>query len=393
MNTKISQIALAGLLISLIVPQFVLAAWWNPFSWGWFNKPVSTTTVQIATTTATTSTVDVILPTVTTPPAAVIKPNNTPITPPTTVAPNAPIAPRSTPQPLKLKPLAPVASGQDCSLIQSQAERDACYVALSKVTKDTSICPKISDTEQSNACFLVIANFTKDPTVCNLMVDNGSKITKSICLSLVNKYATSTVSTPKSILIAEFLKDPTLDNFRSFCNKAKDIEGSQIEKTMDDSRESLITKKLSYYYDVEDCVYLNNPEDTYYLPLNNDLLVELKSNDPDWFREAKLIYNDKIHTLINTNTIRFIGFEKSMFSAIRGEGSDEFDSIESPKELFAYYFSKINNIEDNMSQYELNSDSSDQIISNYKENYKEIVKRISASVSDMKILYRNLTRI
>lgn len=159
---------------------------------------------------------------------------------------------------------------------------------------------------------------------------------------------------------------------------------------MDDSRESLITKKLSYYYDIGDCLYLNNPKDMYYLPLSNNLLVELKSNDPDWFRETKLIYNDKIQTLIDKNTIRFIGFKKGMFPALRGK-SNEFDSIESPKELFAYYLLAVDNIEDYIFSEELNSESKDYIISRYIETYKERINGIPYSVSDMKTLLRTIT--
>ena len=154
----------------------------------------------------------------------------------------------------------------------------------------------------------------------------------------------------------------------------------------------MITKKLSYYFDIEDCVYLNNTEDIYYFPLDENLLVELKSGDPDWFREAKLIYNDKIQTLIKTNVIRFISFEKRMFPALQGD-SNKFNSIKSPKELFAYYLFGIDNIEDYMSSDELSFTSKDEIMDRYVESYKERIQRIPSAVSDMKMLLRTITRI
>jgi len=384
MNKKITQIVLVGLVVSFIIPQFALASWWNPFTW--FNRTVKTEVILVATSTtsiATTSTAAAVtIPTITTPvPTAVPVQPKIASTLPNTIE----ITP---PKPVKLRPATTTAL-QDCSVIENVMEKDTCYVSISKATKDPDICPKITNLDKRNTCYLVIAVMKKDRSLCELIVDGNDTVMRKACDAI--KDPVYSANSPKGIITAEFLKDPTLDNFKLFCNKAKDIEGSQVERTMDDSRESLITKKISYYFDLEDCVNLSDSEDIFYFPLNSDLQVELKRNDPNWFREVKLLYNDKIQALISNSVIKFVTFQKDMFSGVPGD-NDEFDSIKSPQELFDYYSSRIDNIEDYLSSSELNSEKKDDIIDRYIETYKEKVKRIPNAVSDMKMLSRTLER-
>ena len=43
-------------LLAILIPQITFASWWNPFTWSWFTKKVTTTqTVQVNTTTRNTS--------------------------------------------------------------------------------------------------------------------------------------------------------------------------------------------------------------------------------------------------------------------------------------------------------------------------------------------------
>ena len=403
MKTKITQIALTGLLISFIIPNLAAAAWWNPFSWKWFNKSMETEVILVATSTdpvaVTHSTTTLATTSTTNTQSVAEKPLPEPII--ETIAPKIapPVAttaspvitpPVMAPQPVRLKPVTATVN-QDCSILQDPAQKDNCYLTLAKSGKDPATCPNINDIGKRNNCYLLVAYHRKDQTLCKAIIDGNGTVTQKLCTDTV-KDPVYSASTPKGIIITDFLKDPTLENFKTFCEKAKGVEGLQVEKTMDDSKESLITKKLSYYYDLEDCVYLNDSEETFYFALDNGLRVELESNDPDWYREAKLLYNDKIQNLINTSGLKFVSFEKSMFSRIPFMDEDEFEDIESPQELFAYYLSGIKNVDDHVSQFELESEQEEEMVDDYVRNYKEKIKGIPNSVSELKVLYRNLTR-
>src|SRR3989344_2137913 len=165
--------------------------------------------------------------------------------------------------------------------------------------------------------------------------------------------ATSSVSSknieptdPKALLVAKFLKDPTLENFKIFCNEAKNIEGDSTKQVLSSDRQTLITVKLTLYDDIRDCQDLLDPltATSYlplsYIPLNDNLLIPFVDSDQDWLREAKIVYNNKIRDLIKTSRVKFIGFRKAG-NIKAGEIADK-ESIKSPVDLFRYWEEKIN---------------------------------------------------
>jgi len=133
---------------------------------------------------------------------------------------------------------------------------------------------------------------------------------------------------PKSVLIGDFFKDPTLENFKSICSLAKNIEGNTTKQVLDSNREKMITIKQSLYYDngMMDCQILDQEKGEYFLPLNDNSLIAFQDNDTDEIRKAKIIFNDKIKNLIATSKIRFVIFRVP---------GDDFSSIE--------YFQKSSN--------------------------------------------------
>lgn len=323
---KIHKLFFVTILVSFIFPSFALASWWNPFSWfnNWksSDKQSITEIVDVSTTTQNTDTKNVESgPANTTTSSTQV---NEPVVTKTIVKNTSAISTATTTNNI-----------DNCAHIQGTLEKDACYIALSKVTKDSSVCINIIDLEKKNACYLVIANFKKDPKICDLMLDYTGSVNRNMCLNIVDNrnFSTPSATDPKVVLVNSFLENPTLDNFKSFCKEAKNIPGSKIEKTMDSSRENIVSKNLSFYYDLENCVNLDSGDNTYYLPLDINLLLPLKSKDSDWEREAKLLYNEKINYIVNTSIARFVLFESE-------------ESIDTPAELFEHYSSKIKEYDD-----------------------------------------------
>src|SRR3989338_7732711 len=139
------------------------------------------------------------------------------------------------------------------------------------------------------------------------------------------------VNDPRTTLIAEFLKNPTLENFRTFCNSAKNIDGKKTKQNLDSSRENMITVKLSLYDDFNDCQNLDNVDrGVSYLPLDNNLLVSLTSSDTDDMREAKIIFNEKVKNVMATSKLKFVAFKKYPIT------------VQSPTELFQSYIDLYN---------------------------------------------------
>src|SRR3989338_2105194 len=148
---------------------------------------------------------------------------------------------------------------------------------------------------------------------------------------------------PRTALVAKFLKDPTLENFKIFCNEAKDIEGDSTKEVLSDDRQNLITVKLTFYDDLRDCQDLLDPLTTSriyyrpamsYIPLDDSLLVPFADSDQDWLREAKILYNNEIKNLIKISVTKFIRFNPGKVT-INGE------VIKSPIDLFEYWEEKI----------------------------------------------------
>ncbi len=321
----------------MIIPSVALASWWNPFTWFRFNKTEKTEIIQIATSTIQvtetgTSTKNTL--------ENNVKPNVTQNT-----------------QTLESKTATPFIT-QNCSSIQDLKQRDICYVALAKVQKDPVICNSIVDLTKRDSCYIYLAYLKNDSDLCNFLVEKSNE---DKCHNLT----TNELENEKSILITQFLNNPTLENFKVFCANAKKITGSKIEKTMDSSRENLVTTNLSFYYDIRDCKNLDANDGVYYLPLDTNLLISLKSSDSDLEREAKLLYNEKINNLISTSVIRFVLF--------RGQ-----ESIKTPKELWSYYLSMTNG----------DGSTSNEKIRNI-QSFPDVVSDLSMTFKTLKLKYSN----
>jgi len=121
---------------------------------------------------------------------------------------------------------------------------------------------------------------------------------------------TPAVNASRSALIAEFLKNPTLDNLKTFCAQAKNVTSNSTKQVLDSSRENLITVKQTLYEEMIDCQRLDsNTYNIHILPLDDSSLVPLKNSDTDKIREAKIATNNKIKSLITTSKVKIFGFQ------------------------------------------------------------------------------------
>lgn len=214
------------------------------------------------------------------------------------------------------------------------------------------------------------------------------------------------IDSPRSLLIAEFLKNPTLENLNIFCVSAKNIEGITTKQVLDSNREKIITIKSSLYEEMPDCQNINKTKENtakYYLPLKNKILntmyypalnktsypvyyfnlndslfVTIQSNDSDILREAKILYNDKIKSLIIESKVKFILFKGR-------------PDISHPSELFKMYMDMINkqkqriiDVNNSTQTEELKLErilSAKNVIENYESQLKSIPEKDIIDVS------------
>ena len=114
-------------------------------------------------------------------------------------------------------------------------------------------------------------------------------------------------------LIKEFYNNPTLENFKTICDKAKNIDGNTTSQVLDSNRQNLITVKQSLYYDegMSDCRRLNQDKyfvGSYFIPLDKTSLISFANDDTDTQRKIKIMFNSQINNLIATSKIKFVIF-------------------------------------------------------------------------------------
>lgn len=148
-------------------------------------------------------------------------------------------------------------------------------------------------------------------TIDNLIANTkGNKPTKGEPAQLIStleenaKPITEKITEPQKQLtgagqvIKEFLDDPSLDNFRVFCNKAKNVKSSQTEETLSEDRTKMELVNKTLFEIVSSCRYLNDPNSGVFFVSNPEsLLVNLDSTDTDNIRTKKINYNNQIKEL------------------------------------------------------------------------------------------------
>lgn len=288
------------IIIVFIVPSIAFASWWNPFSWNIFSFLHKKDVVPQAQ----------IIETQTTPENIIIE-----------------TEPEITPTP-----------------VQENKE----------VKKDTP----------------VVNNLPVDKTKIELSNTEQTKLvsTKELeyqkILSIRKNGGIFGENQPGYQIMQEFMKNPTIENFKIFCSSAKNIDSNTTKQVMSEDRESLMAVKLSLYDELNYCkIFSENPN--FLITLDENLFVHLNDNDSDDVRESKLILNDKIRNLIDTSSVKFVRFNAP-------------ESVSSPTELFQYYLYWFNH------QQKLNLERGDDFaIENTKENLEIELKNISLVIEDV----------
>ena len=99
-------------------------------------------------------------------------------------------------------------------------------------------------------------------------------------------------------VINNFLGNPSLDSFRVFCDRAKNIRSSQTKEVLSADRTRLETVNKTLFEVVSSCRYLNDPNSgVFFTPNLESLLVHLDSTDTDSIRIKKINYNNQIKEL------------------------------------------------------------------------------------------------
>lgn len=194
---------------------------------------------------------------------------------------------------------------------------------------------------------------------------------------------------PQNALISEFLTNPTLENFKVFCEKAKALDGKKTKEVLSPDKQSLITQKESMFSDFKECNFGNKSIDVSskeylydnpysLLSLDKNLLINLENDDPDWLRESKLLYNNKINKLLEESKIKIVIFNNSSRKL----------EVKNPKDLFNFYLDKISKNEKEVKMTEADDELSIMTINILKgaiEETKTKIKSIYKNINEIKI--------
>ena len=214
-------------------------------------------------------------------------------------------------------------------------------------------------------------------------VKNIEKNTPKIETKTVKKMST------QNALISEFLASPTLENFKVFCEKAKTLDGKKTKEVLSPDKQSLITQKESMFSDFKECNFGNKSIDVSskeylydnpysLLSLDKNLLINLENDDPDWLRESKLLYNNKINKLLEESKIKIVIFNNSSRKL----------EVKNPKDLFNFYLDKISKNEKEVKMTEADDELSIMtinILEGVTEETKTKIKSIYKNINEIKI--------
>lgn len=104
--------------------------------------------------------------------------------------------------------------------------------------------------------------------------------------------------TEEESLIIGFLSDPSLDNFRIFCNKAGNVQSKQTKEVLSGDKTTMITVNKTLFEVISSCRLLTDPNFGYiFVNSIDNLIVSLDSSDSDDVRIRKIRFNDQIKEL------------------------------------------------------------------------------------------------
>jgi hypothetical protein len=100
--------------------------------------------------------------------------------------------------------------------------------------------------------------------------------------------------TEKESIIKDFLDNPSVDNLKVFCDKAKNVQSQQTKEVLSEDKTAIETINKTLSEVLTSCRYLTYPNSHFFLSNLDSLLVNLDSSDNDSIRIIKIKYNDQI---------------------------------------------------------------------------------------------------
>ena len=257
---------------SFAMPNLVFASWWNPFSWSWFSKPVQIQPAQVITAIETPEPVSEPVQATTTANIEVKRSANV-------ISESVPLRPTKT-IPSSVKPAAPPCD-QDCLEHQAFLKR-----SQEEMKKQEAVMMENDRVRRES-----LANVAEAVNIQN----NDQRV----------------------IAIKAFLENPTFDNYKTFCSKAKDLQGWTSKQVLDANRQNLITVNATLYDDTN-CKILERSDITIYSLPDASLNIPFLDNDSDKVRTSKIHINQFVSDLSKTNKFTIFEHQKFNFADIDG---------------------------------------------------------------------------
>lgn len=330
MKTKNYKQIFVILAISVfIVPQIVLAAWWNPFSWGIFsfifqnNKQeqiINTTSSQNKDTVNNSATATTNIPTT----------NSNQTTPPGTA---------------KATPTVPNSTGGGTSGLYTSGSQKSVPSSSPVITPTPTLTPSVTPTtvnSETEICQKVnvlnpaksLGNLVSKDVVslaAQLKTDCSSGVDSNLIKSKWDSYQ-QLVNWDQSSLVT-FVSNPTPSSFRTMCNNANQVKTpfASTKIVLSPDRTSKVLTSVPYtLFDIMMCKDFSEASSTAMTVIPGLLQWDFDSTDSDALRAKIIDYNDMLKKLdllengdvvtINNTVIPFIDkTTKHLITAKQGE--------------------------------------------------------------------------
>lgn len=129
---------------------------------------------------------------------------------------------------------------------------------------------------------------------------------------------TPIVYTETQTIARKFLSNPTLNNLKIFCEKAKSIDSSQTEEVLNEDKTAIRVVSIPLSETISSCVHLNNPNSdiVFIFPTSNSLLIDLCAEDTDTLRMSKIKWNNKMRE--DNQIYKLYGFNNNIPGFVAG---------------------------------------------------------------------------
>jgi len=132
-------------------------------------------------------------------------------------------------------------------------------------------------------------------TQTSVSQNQSEKTDSTTTITINTEISNSKLQDQRKVAMEELLQNPTLESYKTFCNKAKGLQGFDTKEELNSDKTKIITVQETLYDELDYCKTLDGAKKfiVYTLP-DNGLSIPFESNDTDLEREAKIRYNDAL---------------------------------------------------------------------------------------------------